>query len=275
MVVTREYITVLPFTCEEYQVAQRWFEFHKNDGKLLDIQKSCVLPTTGESGLYTRRLCADDNRTPRFIRSIAPAGSLDMYQEMWSCSSHQKCVLTNGYLKDKFSIKVTTKWLPDTGNSENVHGLPEKKLKNVERVVIDIASEADQGSGDRSDDITPANFVSVKTGRGKLGRHWVNDALAANGDKRIDGTVHGTTPLMCCYVLAEVEVKIFGLQSKLEKSIQAQTKTLLLENYRKMLYSIDSWHGLNVIDIGSDVTTENDDEGENVASKETKAAICS
>jgi len=64
---------------------------------------------------------------------------------------------------------------------------------------------------------------------------------------------------MCCYVLVEVEVKIFGLQSKLEKTIQAQTKRLLGENFKDMFLSIDKWHDLELsdIDIGLPVATKN------------------
>jgi len=265
MVLIREYVAVLPFTCSEYQVAQRWLDSNKpNAGKVLERQK-CVM-TDGEDGLYRKVLCSNDSRTPGFIRTIAPAGSLDMYEESWTCLSHQKCVLTNGYLKDKMTIKITTKYRPDTGNSENVHNLPFSKQKNIEREVIDIANVIDTASsgGDRVKAMDPATFVSAKTGRGKLGRNWVSETLASNGGKQVDGSEYGTTPLMCCYIMVEVEVKIFGLQSKLEKNIQTQTKRLLTENFRQMLFSIDTWYGVKATDF-DESTSELDEvkEGNN------------
>lgn len=254
MVLTREYIAVLPFTCAEYQVAQTWLEASKDGGGTVLEQQPCTM-MDGERGQYKKVLCSNDTRTPGFIRALAPTGSLDMYEETWSCPSQQIAVLTNGYLKDKMSIKITTKYRPDAGNSRNIHDLPANRLKDVERIVIDVANVSDNGSSDRARSMDTATFLSAKTGRGRLGRNWVSDTLAANAGKHVDGSEYGTTPLMCCYVLAEVEVKIFGLQSKLEKNIQAQTKKLLTENFRHMFFSIDTWHGLSVLDFETEPQT--------------------
>ena len=135
MVVTREYIVVLPFTCKEYLVAQRWFEARKAPGEVLESEIYDPM-RTGEHGLHTKRVCSNDNRTPGFIKAIAPAGSLDMHEETWLCSDHHKSVLTNGYLKDKLSINVTTKFQPDTGNTKNIHNLPVHKLKWIDQFNI-------------------------------------------------------------------------------------------------------------------------------------------
>ena len=249
MVITREYIVVLPFTVNECLVAQKWHDIHKATGEVLKSEPY-VNRDTGEKGHYTKRLCCNDSRTPGFIRSLAPAGSLDMYEERWESAAHSKSVLTNGYLKDKFNITIRTVQLPDTGTTGNPHKLPHDRLKNVEKVVINIANgESCRACNSDMHPVHPSKFFSVKTGRGKLRPTWVVDTLNSNVDSKSDNTQYGKTPLMCCYVLVDVEVKVFGLQSKLEKNIQSQTKQLLMENYQQMFCSIDSWYGLSLSDI--------------------------
>lgn len=247
MVITREYVIVLPFTVEEYELAQKWYDLHRAPGELLKSEPFLHRPT-GETGHYEKRLCSNDSRTPTFVRSVAPAGSLDMYQETWDSAGCRKSVLTNGYLKDRFNITVRTMQLSDTGTTENPHNLPCKKLKDVERVNLNIASAESCGCNNQENN--PSEFISVKTGRGKLSPTWVVDALKnRTASSPSDGKTYGETPLMCCYVLVDVEVKIFGLQSKLEKTIQLQTKNVLIENYQKMFCSIDNWYGLTTSDI--------------------------
>ena len=206
-----------------------------------------------------KRLCSNDNRTPGFLRSMAPAASLDIFEETWICDEQRKSVLKNGYLKDKFSITIRTRHLADAGTTENAHQLSPGELNKVERVTIDIAGSPTLGSCDYNQDSDPTKFVSSKTGRGKLGPNWVVEAVHNNNAFKLDGSEFGTMPVMCCYVLVDVEVKIFGLQTKLEKNIQSQTKRLLLENFSQIFCSIDSWHGLTLADINNiDI---NDDEG--------------
>ena len=67
---------------------------------------------------------------------------------------------------------IETYHIGDKGQSENVHELDKKKLKERTVVPIDIANDP-VNAADFKKDEDPANFVSEKTGRGPLKGDWI------------------------------------------------------------------------------------------------------
>ena len=67
---------------------------------------------------------------------------------------------------------IETYHIGDKGQSENVHELDKKKLKERTVVPIDIANDP-VNAADFKKDEDPASFVSEKTGRGPLKGDWI------------------------------------------------------------------------------------------------------
>ena len=121
---------------------------------------------------------------------IAPAGSLEIHEEAWNAYPYCKTVLSNpGYMKvgyilnyntgfrrktifqDNFYIVIETYHIGDKGDSENVHELDAKKLKERSVVNIDIANDP-VDSNDYKKDEDQSTYKSEKTGRGPLSGNW-------------------------------------------------------------------------------------------------------
>ena len=83
------------------------------------------------------------SKVPRFVRAIAPKGSLEVTEEAWNCYPHCKTVISNpSYMKDKFHITIETIHREDdTGKIDNIHNLPPELLAKRDVVVIDIVND--------------------------------------------------------------------------------------------------------------------------------------
>lgn len=75
--------------------------------------------------------------------------------------------------------------------------------------------------------------TSRKTERGPLEHKWFSDCQ----------------PVMTCYKLVTVEVKIFGLQTRMEGFIVNNQKRILITFHRRMFLTIDDWCELTMEDI--------------------------
>ena len=67
---------------------------------------------------------------------------------------------------------IETYHIADRGESENVHELDKKKLKERTVVPIDIANDP-VNAADYTKDEDPTLFQSQKTGRGPLKGNWI------------------------------------------------------------------------------------------------------
>ena len=240
MVLTTEYRVLLPMSTSEYQVAHLYSvaEQSKDEtggGEGVEILKNepFVDNKTGKKGQYTYKKISKSSRVPALIRKMAPEGSLTMFEESWNTYPDYKTTVTNGYLKDKFHITITSRHLPYTGKFENPHHIPEDS--NIERVLIDIAN--DSVGGDSECD--PSIFISEKTGRGALGETWIDKGIA-NLDK---------APMMCCYKLVEVEFKVFLVQTQFERIIQGKSKQIVTFFFRQLFCWMDKWYGMTIDEI--------------------------
>ena len=83
------------------------------------------------------------SKVPRFVRAIAPKGSLEVTEEAWNCYPHCKTVISNpGYMKEKFHITIETIHREDdTGKIDNIHNLPPELLAQREVIIIDIVND--------------------------------------------------------------------------------------------------------------------------------------
>lgn len=234
----------LPMTVEEYQVAQLYSvaEASKNEtggGEGVEVRKNEPydnVPLLGgkfTKGQYTYKVYHLASKVPSFVRYLAPKGSLEIHEEAWNAYPYCKTVLSNpGYMKDNFYIKVETYHVADTGASDNVHELPDDKLKQREVVPIDIANDTVSRNDYKADE-DPTTYKSVKTGRGPLKGNWKK-------------TVN---PVMTCYKLVTVEFKWFGLQNKVESFIMATERRLFTNFHRQVFCWTDKWYGMTMDDI--------------------------
>ena len=111
----KEFRITLPMTVEEYQVAQLYSvaEASKNEtggGEGVEVQKNepydsskeYFIPLLGgkfNSGQYTYKIYHLASKVPKFVKMVAPTGSLEIHEEAWNAYPYCKTVLTNpGYV---------------------------------------------------------------------------------------------------------------------------------------------------------------------------------
>lgn len=239
MVVTKEYVIPLPMSVDEYNIGQLWIdaEARKKETNIEMItDEPCVFEDI--EGRHTYKLTKNDSRVPSFVRYLAPSGSLDVYEEVWNSYPKCKATITNGLLKDRFHISMKIFYVPDdAGTTKNFYKLP--NYDEIERVIIDIANDSVSNNKAETD---PSRFVSEKTGRGKLGKNWIENLQSGEQTKY---------PYMCCYVQAEVQLKIPTLQAKIENMIQSSVRGILTNRNRELFCAIDKWYDLKPDEIGA------------------------
>ena len=233
MVLLKEYIIPLPLSVDEYRVGQLWADnetrTREGNSELL-LSESCMYD--GENAEYKKIVVRNDARVPSFVRHLAPAGSLDVHQEVWDSYPKFKVLIKSGYPNKRFHISMKMICVPeDSGSKENIHNEPD--YDKIEKVVIDIANDPVNKDKPEYD---PQTFHSKKTGRGNLGLDWISESKSEQ-------------PIMCCYVLAEVKLQIPGLQGKLENMIQSSVRSILTDQNREIFCGIDNWYGLEISDI--------------------------
>jgi len=250
----KEYRIILPISVEEYQVAQLWSvaEASKNEtggGEGIEVLNNEPYEKDGEQGQYTNKIYHLESRVPKFLRLLAPKGSLEFHEEAWNAYPKCKTVVSNEYMKDNFELCIKTIHLPDLGTSENVHNLSESEWKNTTVVKIDIANDFISRS-DYKPEFDPKKFKSEKSGRGPLGTHWI-DQLKAQKAVRDGQQVNGTDEpkYMCAYKLVTCKFKWFGLQNRVENIIQTQEQRLFTTFHRQVFCWMDNWYGLTMDDI--------------------------
>lgn len=253
-----EFRVLLPMTTEEYQVAQLFSvaETSKNEtggGDGIEVLKNepyskdrgiqpTGMPDRYSDGQYTEKIYHISKKVPRFLRMVAPKGSLEATEKAWNAYPYCKTVLSNpGYMKDNFELSITSMHVDnDHGQQENVHGLTREELAKRVVVYIDISKHPNQlqNRSDYKEHEDPLRFHSEKTGRGPLvGPEWWK--LMKGHDM----------PVMCAYKLVRVHFKWFGLQTRVEKMIQNQEERIFTNFHRQVFCWMDKWHGLTMDDI--------------------------
>jgi len=257
--IIKEFRIVMPMTVEEYQIAQLYSvaEASKNEtgggegievlaNDPFDISEGVgVKPTESlldsyNTGQYTHKIYHLASKVPKFIRMIAPKGSLEIVEKAWNAYPYCRTVVSNpDYMKDNFFIKIESLHLPDRGTTENAHKLDGDKLKKREVVTIDITNDPVDRK-DYKEDEDPSKFKSTKTGRGPLLK--LEDSKGARWQDQVN-------PVMTCYKLVTVEFKWWGLQNRVEKFIQKSERRIFTNFHRQVFCWTDQWHGLTMKDI--------------------------
>ncbi|XP_013411966.1 phosphatidylinositol transfer protein alpha isoform-like [Lingula anatina] len=242
----KEFRIVLPLSVEEYHVGQLYSvaEASKNEtggGEGIEVVVNEPYQDSSEvlydntkigDGQYTHKIYHLASKVPRFIRLLAPQGSLEFHEKAWNAFPYCRTVVTNDYMKENFFIKIESIHLPDRGESHNPHNLPDELLAQREIIRIDIAND-EVSRQDYKADEDPAKFKSEKTGRGLLDKNWINT----------------TEPVMCAYKLVTCHFKWWGLQNKIEKFIQKSERRIFTNFHRQVFCWIDKWHGMTMEDI--------------------------
>ncbi|KAF7721115.1 hypothetical protein EC973_005399 [Apophysomyces ossiformis] len=215
----KEFRVINHCTEAEYQVAQLYATAMASKettggGEGVEVLKNEPYEKEdGEKGQYTYKIFRLASRVPSFVRAIAPAGSLDLYEE-------------NGWMKDNFSIVYETQHVNNSrGELENALNISKEDLKKREVIIIDVANDKIDPK-DYKEEEDPKLFRSEKTGRGPLtDPEW---------QKKVE-------PVMTCYKLVYIEFKWFGLQTKVESFIAKAIQNLFTKFHR--------WYGMSIDDI--------------------------
>jgi len=242
--VIKEFRIVMPLSLEEYNIGQLFasvetskLETGGGDG-IEDLANEAftnynMTPFGNQSGQYTKKRIHMDQKLPGFLRLLTPKGCLYLQEESWNAFPYCKTVMLNEYLGERLALTFDTIHLADRGTTENALDLPPEKLQQREVIFIDIAQN--QGEEDEAgiNSGTIDGAVSRKTGRGPLEPGWFNNH----------------TPVMTCYKLVTCEVRIFGIQNRLESFILHTQKKVFTAFHRRIFLLMDQWYGLTFKDL--------------------------
>lgn len=193
----KEYRIPLPFSVEEYQIAQLYMtakaserESGKN-GEGVEILKNepYVDEKTGQRGQYTHKKIHLSDRLPSWAKTVMPSlKSLSMEEQAWNAYPYCRTVYHCDFFKDKLTLEITTMHAADNGNTDNIHNLSKDELKKRKIDVIDIAAEHLPAKLYKRDE-DPTLYHSQKTNRGPLKPDWYK---------------RQHTPTMTCYKVSLV-----------------------------------------------------------------------
>lgn len=236
--IIKEFRVTLPLTVDEYQVGQLYAvaeasKAETGGGDGVEVQKNEPFtnhPQYG-SGQYTYKIYHLKHKVPGWIQALAPTGSLEIHEEAWNAFPFCKTVLTNpDYMKEAFTLSITTWHKPDRGFQENVHELDGDKLKRREVVNIDIANDPIRSS-DYKKEYDPKEYNHP---RGPLNTPNWKDTCE---------------PVMTCYKLVEIEFKWRLLQGKVENFIADVERRLFTNFHRQVFCTHYKWGDLTMADI--------------------------
>ncbi|KAI9362325.1 hypothetical protein BD770DRAFT_382379 [Pilaira anomala] len=237
--IINEYRIINNCTEQEYQVAQLYAtafasKEQTGGGEGVEVIKNEPYEKENEKGQYTYKIFRLASRVPAMVRAVAPAGSLDLYEEAWNAYPYCKTVLKNGYMKDYFSIVYETLHVNGSrGEMENALKISKEDLKKRNVIIIDIANDKIPSNAYKPEE-DPKLYHSEKTGRGPLtDPEWKSKC----------------EPVMTCYKLVYIEFKWFGIQGKVESFLAKTVHTLFTKFHRQLFCWTDKWYGMTIQDI--------------------------
>jgi len=258
---TKEYRIPLPVTVEEYQIAQiymvaRISKQQTGNGEGIQIIENKPFSDENGTGQYTHKILHLGSRIPGWMKSFIPTTALQVDEKAWNAYPYCKTVYSCPFLGDRFSISVTTRYLPDAGTSENAHNRTPAELKERAGVdIVDIANDPIDPTKYKEEE-DPAKFVSERTGRGKLGKDWIKN----------------NTPIMCSYKECSVNLRIWGMQTAGESYIhKVALRDVFLSGHRQAFCWIDEWFGMSMEDVRK-IETDSKDELDKLISQDGAGA---
>lgn len=228
----------MPVSVEEYQVAQLYMiarisKQSTGNGEGIEVVENKPFDDENGKGQYTHKIIHLASRLPGWVKPFLPSSALQVDEKAWNAYPYCKTVYSVPFLGERFSLSVTTKYLPDAGTSENAMGKTEAELKDRVVDVVDIAyDQIDPAKYKAEED--PTIFESQKTGRGKLQKDWMKTA----------------SPVMCSYKECSAHLKIWGIQSMAENFIhKVALRDIFVHGHRQAFCWIDEWYGKTVEDM--------------------------
>ena len=81
-----------------------------------------ITPCMYDLYMYMHTVLVTCSKVPRFVRAIAPMGSLEVVKDAWNCYPHCNTVISNpAYVKYRFQITIETIHREDdTGKVDNI-----------------------------------------------------------------------------------------------------------------------------------------------------------
>lgn len=235
---TKEYRIPMPVSVEEYQIAQLYMvakisKQQTGHGEGIEIIENKPFDDENGKGQYTHKILHIGSKIPGWIKSFLPSSALQVDEKAWNAYPYCKTVYSVPFLGDRFSIAITTKYIPDGGTSENVFGRSEVELKERTVDTIDIAYDPIDPSKYKAEE-DPTIYVSEKTGRGKLAKDWKE--------------THN--PVMCSYKECSVQLRVWGIQTAGEAYIhKIGLRDVFLSGHRQAFCWLDEWFGMKMEDI--------------------------
>jgi hypothetical protein len=235
---TKEYRIPLPLTVAEYQIAQLYMvskisKQQTGHGEGIQILENKPFDDENGKGQYTHKILHIGSRIPAWLKMFVPTTALQVDEKAWNAYPYCKTVYSCPFLGDRFSISVTTKYLPDNGSTVNPLGRSEAELKDRTVDVIDIANDPIDISKYKPEE-DPTIYVSEKTGRGKLTKDWISKS----------------EPIMCSYKECSVHLKIWGVQTAGESYIhKVALRDVFLQGHRQVFCWLDEWFGKSIEDM--------------------------
>ncbi|KAI8063907.1 hypothetical protein BC940DRAFT_306670 [Gongronella butleri] len=235
----KEYRIVNPCSEKEYQIGQLYAtamasKEQTGGGEGVEVVKNEPYEKPNEKGQYTYKIFHLASRVPFFVRAVIPESALEIYEEAWNAYPYCKTVLTNGYMKDAFSITYETLHVDGSrGELDNALNISKEDLAKREVIPIDIANDPIDASEYKPDE-DPKFCFSLKANRGPL----VDPQWQAKAD-----------PVMTCYKLVYIEFKWFGLQSRVESYLANAIRGMFTKFHRQLFCWTDKWFGMTMDDI--------------------------
>ena len=236
--IIKEFRIILPYTLAEYPIGQLYStarvsmnETGGGDG--VEIMANEPYEKIDEKGQYTHKVYHLEQKVPKFVKIVAPKGSLEIDEEAWNAYPYCKTVLSNPkYMKENFILSVTTKHVDDDrGLLANVHGLSPEQLEKREIITIDLVNEPHHYGYNPLEDPTKIVFNNVN--RGPLTKEYALTHV----------------PIMCAYKLVIAEFKWWGLQTRAESLIGTFQRKLFTRFHRQMYSWMDEWFNMTMDDI--------------------------
>lgn len=236
-----EYRIPLPVSVEEYKLAQLYRVIQES--KMITDNNEGVEIITNEpfegkipkinltrKGQYTHKIFHLHSKIPRFVRMLAPSGSLEVHEKSWNSYPIIYTEISNPYMKDSFYVRIETTCRSGVNDLENVFQLHGTRLQMREVRRIDIA----EGKIDPKED--PTLFKSQKTGRGPLDKdHWKENT--------------NLYPTVTCYKLVDIKFRWSGLEKRVESMLEKFYTRLFIDFNRRLFTTIDEWYGMTLSDI--------------------------
>lgn len=196
--ITVEYRLPLPLSLPEYNRALRYVVArvaestsgeHPGEGVEIQLSEPFARGTVAgmaSGGMHTVKSLKFRSRLPALLRRVVPNTVTEIVEESWFSdgeASRCKTVYRNPFLGDRFKLCIESNHVEGVCTEENAVGLEGEDLERREVILLDIAGNVPRKVACED----PSEFLSEKTGRGRLVEGWFRDLMGRMGEKGVIG----------------------------------------------------------------------------------------